>query len=387
MTYVVGVDFGTLSARALVVDARDGSELGTAVFEYPHGVLTPEPQWALQDPADYVEALRVAVPAAVAAADIDPGDVRRHRHRLHRQLAAAHAGRRHAARPRAAVEAPRRAAAGRPHQRRRSEPWLARYGGRISSEWAVAKALQLLEEEPELYARTDRWIEAADWITWQLCGRETRNAALAGYKAIHQDGAYPSRAFLGALDPRFADLEDKLDGPLLPLGARAGALTPRAAAWTGLRPGIAVAVGNVDAHVTAPAAQAVDPGQMLMIMGTSTCHVMSGERLVEVPGMCGVVRDGIVPGLYGYEAGQTGVGDCFAWIADLAGDEHERLVGSSPRRRRSARTGCSRSTGSTATAPCSSTTSSAACSSASPSPPAPRTSTARWWRRPRSARA
>ena len=189
----------------------------------------------------------------------------------------------------------------------------------------MAKALQLLEEEPELYARTDRWIEAADWITWQLCGRETRNAALAGYKAIYQDGAYPSRAFLGALDPRFADLEDKLDGPLLPLGARAGALTPRAAAWTGLRPGIAVAVGNVDAHVTAPAAQAIDPGRMLMIMGTSTCHVMSGERLVEVPGMCGVVRDGIVPGLYGYEAGQTGVGDCFAWIADLAGDEHERL--------------------------------------------------------------
>ena len=324
MTYVVGVDFGTLSARALVVDARDGSELGTAVFEYPHGVLTPEPQWALQDPADYVEALRVAVPAAVAAADIDPGDVRGIATDF---TASSPLPTRADGTPLAHVRLWKHHAAQRQADRINAagEPWLARYGGRISSEWAVAKALQLLEEEPELYARTDRWIEAADWITWQLCGRETRNAALAGYKAIYQDGAYPSRAFLGALDPRFADLEDKLDGPLLPLGARAGALTPRAAAWTGLRPGIAVAVGNVDAHVTAPAAQAVDPGRMLMIMGTSTCHVMSGERLVEVPGMCGVVRDGIVPGLYGYEAGQTGVGDCFAWIADLAGDGHERL--------------------------------------------------------------
>ena len=204
------------------------------MFEYPHGVLTPEPQWALQDPADYVEALRVAVPAAVAAADIDPGDVRGIATDFtassplptradgmplgHVRLWKHHAAQRQADRINAA-----------------GAPWLARYGGRISSEWAVAKALQLLEEEPELYARTDRWIEAADWITWQLCGRETRNAALAGYKAIHQDGAYPSRAFLGALDPRFADLEDKLDGPLLPLGARAGSLTPRAAAWTGLR--------------------------------------------------------------------------------------------------------------------------------------------------------
>lgn len=328
MTYVVGVDFGTLSARALVVDARDGAELGTAVFAFPHGVITPEPQWALQDPADYVAALRTCVPEAVAAAGIDPGDVvgiatdftassplpvRADGTPLgHVRLWKHHAAQPHADRINALA-------------RDRGEPWLARYGGRISSEWAVAKALQVLDSEPELYARADRWIEAADWITWQLCGRETRNAALAGYKAIHQDGAYPSAEFLGELDERFAGFAAKLDGPLMPLGARAGALTPQAAAWTGLRPGIAVAVGNVDAHVTAPAAQAIDPGRLLMIMGTSTCHVMSADELAEVPGMCGVVRDGIVPGLYGYEAGQTGVGDCFAWLADLTGGEHERL--------------------------------------------------------------
>lgn len=329
MTYVVGVDFGTLSARALVVDARDGRELGTAVFTYPHGVMTPAPQWALQDPADYLAALRTAVPEALAAAGVEPravvgiatdftassplptsadgtplGPVRLWKH---------HAAQPHAERITALA-----------HER--GERWLARYGGRISSEWAVAKALQVLEEEPELYARADRWIEAADWITWRLCGRETRNRALAGYKAIHQDDAYPSVEFLHALDERFVDLPSKLDGPLMPLGARAGTLTPEAAAWTGLRPGIAVAVGNVDAHVTAPAARAIDPGQMLMIMGTSTCHVMNGGHLAEVPGMCGVVRGGITPGFFGYEAGQTGVGDCFAWVAELTGAEHERLT-------------------------------------------------------------
>jgi L-ribulokinase len=165
----------------------------------------------------------------------------------------------------------------------------------------------------------DRWIEGADWIIWQLCGRETRNTCTTGYKAIFQDGAFPSREYLRALDERFEGfVDDKLAGNLMPLGARAGGLTAEAAAWTGLPEGIAVAVGNVDAHVTAPAAQAIGPGQMLMVMGTSTCHVMNGERLAEVPGMCGVVDGGIVPGLFGFEAGQSGVGDIFAWFVDHA---------------------------------------------------------------------
>jgi L-ribulokinase len=163
----------------------------------------------------------------------------------------------------------------------------------------------------------DRWVEGADWIVWQLCGEETRNACSAGYKAIRQDGGYPSREFLGALDERFAGfVEEKIAGPVHALGDRAGSLTAEAAGWTGLPEGIAVAVGNVDAHVTAPAARAVDPGQMLMVMGTSTCHVMNAESVAEVPGMCGVVDGGIVQGLWGYEAGQSGVGDIFGWFVD-----------------------------------------------------------------------
>jgi L-ribulokinase len=163
----------------------------------------------------------------------------------------------------------------------------------------------------------DRWVEAADWIIWQLCGTYVRNACTAGYKGILQDGAYPSPEFLAELNPDFADfVASKLEHPIGQLGSRAGGLTAQAAAWTGLPEGIAVAVGNVDAHVTAPAAQAVEPGQMVAIMGTSTCHVMNGESLHEVPGMCGVVDGGITAGLWGYEAGQSGVGDIFGWFVD-----------------------------------------------------------------------
>jgi L-ribulokinase len=204
------------------------------------------------------------------------------------------------------------------HERR--EKWINRYGGKISSEWQFAKALQVLDEDPEMYLLAGRWIEAADWIIWQLCGTETRNACTAGYKGIFQDGQYPSRDFLAALDPRFAGFAaDKLAHPISALGGLAGRLTPAAAALTGLPEGIAVAVGNVDAHVSLPAAGSCAPGTMVAIMGTSTCHVMNGAGLAEVPGMCGAVDGGIVAGLWGYEAGQSARvselgGDIFAWF-------------------------------------------------------------------------
>ncbi len=339
---VIGVDFGTLSGRALVVRLRDGAELGTATHAYAHGVMdetlaaTGEPlppDWALQDPQDYLDVLRRAVPAAVAAAGIDPATVigigtdftactvlpvRADGTPLC-QLPGL------GGRPHAYVKLWRHHAA-QPHADRisalatqRGEPWLARYGGKISSEWQFAKALQLLEEDPLVYERADRWIEAADWIIWQLCGAETRNACTAGYKGIYQDGRYPSRDFLAGLNPDFAGFaDDKLAHPVAQLGSRAGSLTPQAAAWTGLPAGLAVAVGNVDAHVTPPAANAIAPGQLVAIMGTSTCHVLSAGELAPVPGMCGAVRGGIVAGLWGYEAGQSGVGDIFAWLADHA---------------------------------------------------------------------
>jgi L-ribulokinase len=334
--FVVGVDFGTLSGRAVVVRVADGAELGSAVHEYPHAVVTDTlpghdvplgPDWALQVPGDYVEVLRNAVPAAVRAAGVDPSrvigigtdftactmvptladgtplcELDRFADRPHAYVKL---WRHHAAQPQA--DRINRLAA------ERGEWWLPRYGGFISSEWEFAKALQILEEDPEVYAAIERWVEAADWIVWQLTGTYVRNVCSAGYKGILQDGRYPDPEFLAALHPGFADfVTSKLDQPIGQLGAAAGTLSPRAAAWTGLPAGITVAVGNVDAHVTAAAGQALDPGQMVAIMGTSTCHVMNGAELREVPGMCGVVHGGIVPGLWGYEAGQSGVGDIFA---------------------------------------------------------------------------
>jgi L-ribulokinase len=338
-TYVVGVDYGTLSGRALVVRLSDGAEVGTSVHEYRHGVLETAlpsgrrlpPDWALQHPEDYLDVLRNAVPAAVASAGVSPSDVvgiatdftactvlptRADGTPLCSSPEFADA-------PHAWVKLwKHHAAQGQADRinelaRVRGESWLARYGGKISAEWEFAKALQVLEEAPEIYAATDRWIEAADWIIWQLCGVESRNACTAGYKGIFQDGHYPSSDYLAELNPAFAKfVSDKVEFPLSPLGGRAGSLTEQAAAWTGLPAGIAVAVGNVDAHVTAPAAQAVAAGQMVAIMGTSTCHVVNAELLAEVPGMCGVVDGGIIDGFYGYEAGQSGVGDIFAWFAD-----------------------------------------------------------------------
>ena len=338
----VGIDFGTLSGRAVVVRVADGEELGSAVHEFESGVMDDvlrasgdklPPDWALQDPDDYVSVLRTAVPEALKAAGIDAAQVVgigidftastplpvladgtplcrldefRERPHAYVKLWKHHAAQSHADRITRLAE-------------ERGEDWLPRYGGRISSEWQFAKALQVLEEEPEVYDRMERWIEAADWIIWQLCGEETRNVGTAGYKGLHQDEGYPSRDYLSALNEGFADfVEAKLEHPVSQLGTRAGSLTREAAEWTSLPEGIAVAVGNVDAHVTSPAAQAIEPGQMLMVMGTSTCHVMNSDRRAEVPGMCGVVRDGIVPGLYGYEAGQSGVGDIFAWHAEQA---------------------------------------------------------------------
>jgi len=334
---VIGVDFGTLSGRAVVIRVRDGQELGSAVHDYRHGVLDTSlptgqplpPEWALQVPADYIEVLQIAVPEALRVSGVDPADVIGigTDFTACTMVATLADGTplcevpEFATSPHAFVKLWRHHAA-QPQAdrinllaRESGQQWLARYGGLISSEWEFAKALQMLEEAPELYAAMDHFVEAADWIVWQLTGTYIRNACTAGYKGLYQDGAYPDVAFLSALNPGFASfVSDKLDHTIGQLGDRAGSLSAQAAAWTGLPEGITVAVGNVDAHVTASAAQAVGPGQMVAIMGTSTCHVMNATELHEVPGMCGVVEGGIVPGLWGYEAGQSGVGDIFGWF-------------------------------------------------------------------------
>jgi L-ribulokinase len=351
--YCVGVDFGSESGRVVVVDVADGAEVGTAVSEYRNGVIADrlppphasvelEPEWALQDPDDYLRVLAEAVPAALANAAVDAADVlgigiaftsctmlpttadgtplccldelRGEPH------AWVKLWKHHAAQPEA--DRVNTVAA------ERGEPWLARYGGRISSEWFFAKSLQILDEAPEVYARAERLVEAADWVVWQLTGVETRNTCTAGYKALWSpEAGFPAPEFFAALDPRFERVVDeKLSRHLAPLGARAGGLSERAAALTGLRPGTAVAVANVDAHASVPAVGVTEPGTMVIIMGTSNCHILLGDALTSVEGMCGVLRDGVVPGLYGYEAGQSSVGDSFGWFAEHATPERYRLA-------------------------------------------------------------
>jgi L-ribulokinase len=341
-TYTIGIDFGTLSGRALLVDATTGREVATAVLDYPHGVIdeilptsgqTLPPEWALQHPLDYLEVVKHTVPAVLIQSGVSPSEVvgvgidftactmlpvkadgtplmslpdwQDNPH------AWVKLWKHHASQPQA--DAINKTAT------ERGETWLARYGGKYSSEWFFSKALQILEEAPDVYKASDRLLEAADWVIWQLTGVETRNACTAGYKAMVQAGDYPSEVFFAALHPDFADVVScKMSRDFAQLGDNAGGLTANWADLTGLTEGTAVAVANVDAHVTAPAVKATQAGVMVMIMGTSTCHVMSAPEIHNVEGMCGVVDGGIVPGLYGYEAGQSGVGDIFAWFVDNA---------------------------------------------------------------------
>jgi L-ribulokinase len=200
----------------------------------------------------------------------------------------------------------------------RHEPWLPRYGGAIYSEWVIPKALQILEESPDTYRAADRIIEGADWIVWQLTGRLVRNSCGAGYKAQwHKKEGFPSSEYLKALNPLLGDLYiQKLAGPVQPPGTLAGGLTLQWAKRLGLKEGTPVATGIIDAHGAALGGGVTGPGIMFLIMGTSTCHMLMSDKEVLVKGISGVVQDGIMPGLFGYEAGQASVGDILAWFVE-----------------------------------------------------------------------
>ncbi len=336
--YTIGVDFGSLSGRAVLVETESGTEMASSVFDYPHAVMDKElpdgtklgVDWALQDPQDYLDVLAYTIPDVIRQSGVLPEDIvgigtdftactvlpvkadgtplcflekfRFHPH-AYVKLWKHHAAQDKANQLNEIAEA-------------RGEKWLARYGGKISSEWEIPKLWQVIEEAPEVYDAMDHWVEAADWIVWQLTGVPTRNSCTAGYKAMwNKKEGYPSKAFFKALHPKLENvIEEKMSCPVTPLGRKAGVVTEKMAALTGLKAGTAVAIGNVDAHVTVPAVKIDGCGKMLGIMGTSTCHILLGAEEKMVPGMCGVVEDGVLPGFFGYEAGQSCVGDHFAWL-------------------------------------------------------------------------
>lgn len=366
--FTLGLDFGTESGRALLVDVSTGREVANAVYQYPHGVIDERlpgtttrlgADWALQNPADYIGTLKHAVPKALKLARVKAEDVigigvdftactilptladgtplcflpkwKKHPH------AWVKLWKHHAAQP----EADRINALAA----ERNEPWLQRYGGRISSEWLHSKVLQIVDEAPEVYAASERILEAGDWIVWQMTGVERRNACAAGYKGLwDKDEGFPSNDFLRALDKRLDGFnetrlsQNKNGGAsvppanfsqgqatrlshhtnIFPAGAYAGALTEQAAKWMGLRAGTAVACATIDAHAAVPGAGVTEPGTMVIILGTSSCHMIVDSKKHLVPGISGVVEDGIIPGLFGYEAGQAGVGDIFQWFVENA---------------------------------------------------------------------
>jgi len=339
--YAIGVDFGTESGRAVLVSVADGTEIATAVHAYKDSVIDEvlptngaelPPDFALQNPADYIEVLRVTIPAVLKESGVSAEDVIglgidftactmlpidesgtplcMKPDWRDNPYAWVKLWKHHAAQP----EANRLNAIAK----ERGEDWLSRYGGKISSEWLIPKIWETLNKAPDVFEAADRFIEAADWIVLQLTGKERRNACTAGYKAIwNKRAGYPSDEFFAALDPRLEHVVDnKLSRDIYPIGARAGELTPEMADLTGLQPKTAVAMANVDAHVTVPVATVVEPGSMVIIMGTSNCHMVLGTEERIVPGMCGVVEDGIIPGFFGYEAGQSCVGDHFAWFVE-----------------------------------------------------------------------
>lgn len=338
--YAVGVDYGTLSVRALLVNIENGEEIAASIYEYPHGVMEEHIPtgkklpvgWALQEPQDYLEGLIFVVHDVITRNKILPGEVigigldftsstvipvksdktplchlPEFKDEPH---AYAKLWKHHGAEEEARIIDK--------IARERGEEWLSVYGGKVSSEWFFPKVYETLRHAPKVYEEADRIMEAGDWIIWQMTGEESRSACCAGYKAYyHHEKGYPSREFFKAIDERMENIvEEKLEAPIKGIGEVAGYLTESMAREMGLMAGIPVGTCIIDAHASLPGCGIGGPGEMMIIIGTSSVHMMLGEKDVSVKGFCGTVKDGIMPGYFGYEAGQSCVGDHFAWFVE-----------------------------------------------------------------------
>jgi L-ribulokinase len=345
--YLVGIDFGTLSARGVLVDSKTGAEAAARVFPYPDKVIEEKlpgsgkklpHHTALQNPADYLAALDDIMPFLARRAKAAGGQIcgigtdftsstalpvfadgeplcfsPKWKNNPHAWVKL---WKHHTPQPQADRINAKAAS--------RGEAFIKAYCGRYSSEWFFSKLLETLEQAPSVYKAADYFIEGGDWIVWQLCGKQIRGVSAAGFKAMRVNGSertgwnFPTAAYFASLHPKMKGVAEKIAGDFLPPGARAGELKTELARKWKLPDGVPIAVGNIDAHAAVPACGVTKPGKLVMIMGTSTCHLLIGKTGSEIEGICGVVQDGIVPGAWGYEAGQAGVGDAFAWFMEHA---------------------------------------------------------------------
>lgn len=336
--YSIGVDFGTLSARALLLDLSDGGEVAVSELNYPHAVMTESDfdgltlnkTDAFQHPRDYLDCFGYVIKDVLAKSGINPGDVVgvgidftsctvlpvksdgtplcfldkfKNEPQSYVKL-----WKHHSAEP----EAEEITALAR----ELGEPWLESYGGKVSSEWLFPKLLEILHKAPHVYDECDRFMEAGDWLVWQLTGVETHSSCMAGYKGLwNKDSSYPSNEFWGRLDGRFGYIiGTKVSENVKITGTKAGEINEAGSNLTGLETGTPVAVPIIDAHAALPAAGIVDGGKLMIIAGTSSCHIVMSRNDNKVKGICGSVNGGIIPGLVAYEAGQACVGDSFDWF-------------------------------------------------------------------------
>ena len=342
--YTIGIDFGSLSGRAVLMDGETGSVLSSSVYEYPHAVMSEqlpsgvklESGMALQHPCDYVEVLEKTIPevckkANVCAQDVVglgidftgctmlPVDVNGKPLCLYPQYetnphAYVKLWKDHFSQPEA-DEVTELA-------KKMNQPWLAMYGGKISSEWMIPKILNTCKHAPDVYKSADRFMEAADWLYYLLTGTIQYSVSFAGYKALwNEDDGFPSKDFFGSLHPDLKDIVGtKLSDHVVPMNALNGRLSKDGAKLTGLREGISVAVPILDAHASMPALGITKEGTLMLIVGTSAVHLVHSEKKIEdISGICGYVRNAVIPPLYTYEAGQACCGDHFDWFVKNGG--------------------------------------------------------------------
>ena len=335
--YTIGIDYGSLSARAVLMRVSDGVAVASCVYEYPNAVLSDKlpsgrqlpPDWALQVPSDYREALGATIPEILKLSGVSPEqviglglDVT-----STTMLPTTAEGLplcelpQYASEPHAYIKMWKHHGAARQAERMQrlaesgNVPWLSRFGGYISAEHYLPKAAQIADEAPELFEDCGRLIEVGDWLVWQLTGKESRGYCTAAFKTYYSlEKGDVDAAFLEKVSPRLFKLHEKLPSNVVMAGDAVGGLSAEGARLTGLLEGTPVSAAAVDAHVTAIGSKTTEAGAVLLIIGTSTCIIMQGSEYREVRGLNGVVPNGITSGMNAYEGGQAAVGDLFAWF-------------------------------------------------------------------------
>ncbi len=339
--YVVGLDYGTLSARAVLVSVSDGKVIEESVYPYPHGILDTvsgltsdgtgflPADYALQEIDDYIDAMFHTIREVVENAGCQAEDVigigidatsstflpllanREPLCKAQQFCRNPHAYLKLWKHHGAQTQADQITALAN----ERKEPFMMRCGGKVNAEWMLPKLMEIVEKAPDVYEAADNFMEVSDYLVYLLTGEITRCMCHAGYKLLwNEEDGYPSEDFLRALHPQLSSLKEKLKGRQLQVGECAGRLTQEAADRLGLKKGTAVAASLIDAHVAVPSVGIDGPDKALMILGTSCCMLLCSEKLSYIKGISGCVRNAVLPGLYAYEAGQSAVGDLFEWF-------------------------------------------------------------------------